>query len=469
MSTYSVPFYKFIDGSREFCGIVTIDIALPWLQQIISDIKILETGYAFLISKHGTIITHPNEDWMMNQTIFSLAEEYNNNDLRVLGRMMIDGMSGFTSYPSIKSDESNMIYYASLPSNGWCLAMIFPQNELYSHLRVLSLMLLLLGIGGLVVLFVLIKYISKKATEPLHQFAETVKHIGGGDLDFKLPEYQANDEIGMLNRSFGTMRDELKQYIDDLQNTTVAKEKIESELRVAHQIQMGMIPKLFPPFPDRPDIAVHAVLEPAKQVGGDLYDFFFIDGNKFLFGIGDVAGKGVPASLFMAVTRTLFRSKAEPKMTASELVTLINNTLCEDNESQLFVTYFLGILNVDTGELDFSNAGHNYPYILRKDGNVEQISETHGMALGLFGEIPYKSNRLKLNRGDRIILYTDGVNEAMNPDFEEFTNERLEAIFPSLIKKEPKECTAEIMRVLKEFTLGADQSDDITLMAIKFK
>lgn len=250
--------------------------------------------------------------------------------------------------------------------------------------------------------------------------------------------------------------------------TLRTKELIEGELSVAREIQMSIVPKIFPPFPEREEFDLYAVLEPAKEVGGDLFDFFLMDDDHLCFTVGDVSGKGVPASLFMAVTKTLIKAKADINMGPEEILCHVNNELCDDNESCMFVTVFLGILNISTGRIVFSNGGHNTPYLLRANGEIEIIPKVPGLALGVMEEYPYRSTELKLNEGDSLVMFTDGIPEAMNPAGDLLSEARLEEILRGSEKKNAREQVQHILDCTRRFADGASQSDDITLMVIKY-
>jgi phosphoserine phosphatase RsbU/P len=245
------------------------------------------------------------------------------------------------------------------------------------------------------------------------------------------------------------------------------KKRIESELNVARDIQMSLIPKTFPGPPEQPEFNIYAILESAKEVGGDLYDFYFIDDDHFCFLIGDVSGKGVPASLFMAVTRTLFKVEAGKGSKPDEIQSLVNNELCEGNDSCMFVTTFCGILNIRTGEVVYSSGGHNPPYVYRRNGNIETL-DIKGVALGVMEDISFGRGEVVLGYGDAIVLFTDGVSEAMNRKDEMFTEERL---IQSIQKNEsslPKDIIGRILGDVKDFVAGAEQSDDITMLALTY-
>ncbi len=250
--------------------------------------------------------------------------------------------------------------------------------------------------------------------------------------------------------------------------TKHTKELIESELSVAREIQMSIVPKIFPAFPERREFDIFALIEPAKEVGGDLYDFFLLDEDHLCFTIGDVSGKGVPASLFMAVTKTLIKAKAGIHMSPDQVLYEVNNELCKDNDSGMFVTEFLGILTITTGEMVFSNGGHNIPYLLKANGEIEALPKIPGMALAVMDDACYTSSRVTLCDGDSLIMYTDGVTEAMNPAGELLKDERLVDILRKFAGNTAKETAQHILAETRRFANGAVQSDDISIMVIKY-
>jgi sigma-B regulation protein RsbU (phosphoserine phosphatase) len=468
MSTYSVPFYKTVLGKRQLMGVVTADISLSWLQEIIASIKIGQTGYGFLVSKNGTFVTHHDEHLIMNETIFSAAEARADAPLRKLGREMIRGRSGFVPFSSLITGKKCWMVYTPLSSSGWSLGVLFPQDELMADITHLNRIVIFLALAGFLFLLVVIVLISGSITRPLRALAGAAKDIATGNLDIELPTIKSRDEVGKLADSFNYMKSSLKEYIKELTETTAAKERIESELKIAHDIQMGILHKIFPPFPDRPELDIYATLEPAKEVGGDLYDFFFMDDDHLCFTVGDVSGKGVPASLFMAITMTLIKTKATKGLSPDKVLSRVNEDLSMDNPSMMFVTVFLGILNIRTGELEYSNGGHNPPYIFHKNGDIEPLEMTNGMALGVVEDFSYQSKKFVLQKGETIFLYTDGVTEAMNEKEELFSEERLKKDINALKDKPIQEVAAGITEKVKAFSQGVPQTDDITMMILRF-
>jgi phosphoserine phosphatase RsbU/P len=247
-----------------------------------------------------------------------------------------------------------------------------------------------------------------------------------------------------------------------------ARNIFKGELKAAREIQMGILPKIFPPFPERSEFDLHALIEPAKEVGGDFYDFFFIDNDRLCFVIGDVSGKGIPASLFMAVSKTLIKTRALTGVSPDQILGAVNNELSEDNPSAMFVTVFCGILNIHTGEIVYANGGHNPPYIVTSDGNITPLAAEPGPIVGALEGITYLCNKSLLQPGDSIFLYTDGVSEAMDKSESFFTTTRLEEGLRCIADKKVREVIREIADRVVAFCSGAEQSDDITLMMIRY-
>jgi serine phosphatase RsbU (regulator of sigma subunit) len=249
----------------------------------------------------------------------------------------------------------------------------------------------------------------------------------------------------------------------------VEKQRIDEALKLARDIQMSILPKRFPPFPERDEFEIFAAIEPAKEVGGDFYDFFFVDRDNLCFCIGDVSGKGIPAALFMAVTKTLIKAKTSKGMYPDEILSCVNKELCVDNDASMFVTIFCGILNTRTGEILYCNGGHNPPYIFTKSRGVEILGSKTGMALGVYEEAKHTTRTVTLAPGDSIFLYTDGVTEAMDINGNFYTDERLKKFLENQKIIDIEERLRTTLNDLKIFASGAPQADDITLMEIKYQ
>lgn len=464
VTTYSVPFSLNRDASEGVSGIITIDLSLNWLTDIVASVHVMETGYASVISRNGTYVTHPDKHLIMNQTIFSYAAELDNPALREMGRSMQSGETDFVEI-ELQGKEWFFSYTPLLPSN-WSLAVAFPKDEMYAPLRQIGWVLLIIVSIGLLLLTYIVIRIVRKQIAPLRLFAASAKEVAGGNFEAKLPHITTKDEMHDLHGSFVYMQKELKNYMAHLQETTSAKEKIESELRIAREIQMGMIPKIFPPFPNLTEIDLYALLEPAKEVGGDLYDFFMIDDKHLCFAIGDVSGKGVPASLFMAVTRTLLRSVAPQEHAPANIVNALNKSLSSGNESSMFVTFFLGIVNLESGHLRYTNAGHNPPVLLSADQQTKMFEITEDIPIGLFEDFQYQEKERHLNPNDCLFMYTDGITEAENVQTELYSDQRLMDCLSGLGKRTPKALIEGVTSDVSQHVQAHYQSDDLTMLSI---
>jgi phosphoserine phosphatase RsbU/P len=248
----------------------------------------------------------------------------------------------------------------------------------------------------------------------------------------------------------------------------VEKQRMEETLKLAHEIQMSMLPKRFPPFPHRTEFDLYAVIEPAREVGGDFYDFLLLDEDHLGFAIGDVSGKGIPAALFMSVTKTLLRVTASKQSRPEAVLAELNNELCRDNDTSMFVTIFYGILHLRTGALEYSSGGHNPPYVLAHNGLVEPLVKTEGMALGVLRDTTYQAKTIQLRAGDGLFLYTDGVTEAMDKADNLFSDRRLHECLTRASGLSPVALIRSVLEEVKWFSSGADQSDDITALAIHY-
>ena len=264
----------------------------------------------------------------------------------------------------------------------------------------------------------------------------------------------------------------LKQNMDELQaayaQIKAHKDRMEEELNVGREIQMSLVPQQFPAFPEHTEFDIHGMLEPAREVGGDLYDFYFLDGERLCFCIGDVSGKGVPAALFMAMAKTLIKSRSVDDNSTGSIITHVNDELSAENPQSMFVTLFLAILNVRSGELLYTNAGHNPSYIKRADGTVESLREIHGPIVGAMPGLAYKEASTTLRKGDGILLYTDGVTEAMNGAGELYSDPRLDDLVQATNFGSMNQVTAAVMGDVESFEAGAERADDITILALSF-
>ncbi len=265
--------------------------------------------------------------------------------------------------------------------------------------------------------------------------------------------------------------DKSLKEIEEYKSVLSAQTKLialQQELDIANVIQTSILPKTFPPFPDRKEFDIYAKMIPAKEVGGDLYDFFFIDKYRLGVVIGDVSGKGIAAALLMAVTKTLLKATAYKGMPADSVLSEVNNILVDESPSNMFVTVFYGILDTRSGALEYCNGGHNPPYLISSDENVKQIENIGGLMVGAMKDVPYESNVIMLKPGESVVFYTDGVTEAFNKEEEEFQEARLSQILTKKISLNVNEIVEDVFKNVQEFTNGVEQSDDITCLTLKY-
>ena len=461
MTTYSKPLY---DEYGHMYAIITADFSLEWLTELVGGIQAFERSYNLMVSRNASFIVHPDHNLILNETIYSSTYGDDDESLKKMQDDMVNCRAG-----QVLRDMKGgnfFVFYSPVETTCWSVAIVCPRSELYLGVKKLRGFLIILGLFMLLLMMYLSYHGIRKVVAPVEDFSDVAKKIAHGEFEAELPEIRSQDELKDLHDSFEYLQKSLVQYIDELKYTTANKERIESELRIAQAIQMGMLPKSFPAFPERDDIALAAKIVPAKEVGGDLYDFF-IENEKLYFMVGDVSGKGIPASLVMAVTCRLFRSVASYHDKPEEILTSLNDSLSDGNESNMFCTAFLGILDLKTCELAYCNAGHNAPLIIDKNGNVSAMEVIPNLPLGLFSGFPYQGQETKIDKGTKLYLFTDGVNEAENNEKEQFSDERLVSLLKANADIAPKEIVEMTFAEVERHADGANQSDDITVMCIK--
>lgn len=278
------------------------------------------------------------------------------------------------------------------------------------------------------------------------------------------------DEVGSLAEAMAAMISRLQRYLVEMEAATAARQRVEGELSAARDIQIGMLPRKFPPFPDHRELDVFAMLESAKEVGGDLYDYFLIDEHRLFFVVGDVSGKGVPAALFMAMTTSLFKAHAMASSTTGEIMEKVNTELSRENAAEMFVTVFACILDLRDGTVEYSDGGHEAPFIVRADGSVDRLTKHQGIALGVFGDVPFKTDRFPLNPGDALVLFTDGVSEATDAEDMLFTTDRIETALAAARSEFSARFIAEgLAESVRGFVGAVPQSDDIAILVVCYE
>lgn len=472
MVTYSVPILR----GGDVVAVVTCDLSLADIRSLIAGLALGKEGMAVLISRRGTFIAHPNRPALeMKETIFTLADSHADPEIgrgvRELGDHMLAGMPGHTRYRRPYGDDLRIahMYHDTVPCTGWAFGIFWPEDQVLAPLARLNRINAMVAVGSLVLLLIPAMGIALSVARPLRRLADAANRLAAGDFETALPEIRAGDEVDELAKAFDQMRRDLRRYIADLTATTAAKERMAGELSAAREIQMGIVPKLFPPFPSRPDIDLYAILIPALEVGGDLYDFTLLDEDHLYVAIGDVSGKGIPASLMMAVGKTLLKSTMQAVRDPARALAQVNNELSEDNDTCMFITMFCGILNLKTGDLIYANAGHNPPFLSRAAGGIERLDEPPSPALGVRAGIEHINRSRRLDTGDLLVLYTDGVTEAMDPAQAMFGEKGLIDHIRREGRQSAKLFLKSLGRAVQTHAASAPQSDDITALVVRYR
>ena len=445
------------DKQGRFVGTISVDIPLKRLSETLEAAKLYPHSGAIMIGEGGNFYVHPGEEELYYETIFTRTLEHPNSAVTELGHAMLRGEEGMRQMELMGLDC--YVFFKPLGQTGWSAALICPEDDIFAGYKHLELIVIGIVVLGLLLMRLFIVLIIATELRPLRRLAKQTDTIAKGDFNQTLPDVQRIDEIGQLSHSFSNMQQSLVNYISELKTSTATKAALDNELRVATDIQMSMVPREFPPFPERKDIDLFASMTPAKEVGGDLYNYLLRD-NCLYFTVGDVSGKGIPASLFMAQATRLFRTLASEGLTPEQIAVRMNSGLCEGNDTMMFVTMFIGVVHLETGVLEYCNCGHNPPVL---DGQFLQFKNKN-RPLGLFDGLPFKGDSVENIRGKKLLIYTDGLNEAMNTEREQFGDDHIIEIMA-----ESKDLTAcqvvETLRAaVEKHRNGAEPNDDLTLL-----
>ena len=478
MLTCSAPFY---DENGDFAGVVCIDVMVQDLCRSVLDIDFGEGSYGFLVDGDGDIIV-------------SSQMEYDGTfeNLRDPSCLAYEAADSILSGEAGVMSTSGGIYYAYAPvaAANWTLVIHVPSDMVTAPAEdirasitdrtdatavTMDRNILQTGLWSLIVfLFVVAAVVAfsgsfaGRLTSPLLELREDVEHISEGDLTHQAA-VSRNDEIGDLALAFNTMAGSLDQHIRDLTSVTAEKERIGAELDIATHIQNSMLPRIFPAFPGRPEFTIFASMDPAREVGGDFYDFFMVDDTHLAVVVADVSGKGVPAALFMVIGKTLIKDHTIPGRDLGEVFMEVNRLLCEGNSEEMFITAFEGVLDLETGELRFVNAGHETPFLCKKGQNYVPRKIRAGFVLAGMENTRYHMGTLQLEPGDKLFQYTDGVTEAINANNELYGMERLEAVLNANVDAPPVRLLSVVKADIDAFVGDAPQFDDITMLCLEFK
>ena len=467
LTTYTIPVHN---SQGKVVAMMGADLPLEFLKyEIMDDLreksKKHEKGckhhsYNFVIGQDGTYIIHPDEKRILHANFFEECQRTTN---KVDDHVMASMRKGEKGSALVEIDGiPSWIYYRTVKHMDWMIAIVVPEEVIFRNGRTLNTIILIVVLVGLVAIYFICRRMIHRSTQPLHSLALSAEEVAKGNFESPLPDVRSFDEIRVLRDSFEVMQTSLSIYVDEVRNTTAEKAASQNEMNNARDIQMTMVPSQFPPYPERSDIDIYGVMEPAKSVGGDLFDFLIRDEHLY-FCIGDVSGKGVPAALLMAVTRSLFHSISLGEERPDHIMWRINRAICEGNKNNMFVTMFIGILDLTTGHLDYCNAGHEAPLLAG-----QQLPVKRNKPVGALPDWNFEAQETRLQPGDVLFLYSDGLSEARNQ-----TGKRLGRAYVAQLASQHTHDTAQqlvelMAQEVKHYAADTEQSDDITLLAIKW-
>lgn len=460
--SYKVPVYN--PETNEIAGIISCVVSLSKISKMLSGIKIGQDGYAYIIDQSGWLITHPNKKWILKKNLFDASSPIKSTYIQDIelkiknrGRGAGHGLSEYFNH------QKSWFFHAPLSNSNWTLMIIIPEKELFMAHNLNLYKTLAISALGVWILFLLNMIIFKRVLDPLARVTNAIY----GFTSVTGKRGKTKDEIKMLVQSLEDWQIKYGRMVREQIKTAKEKQKFENDLKSAHEIQQNIIPAGYPAFPAHPEVDLYAVLKPAESIGGDLYDYYFIDQDHLLIAIGDVSGKGIPASLFMAIASTLIKSNSN-RLSAHEIIEKVNNELGERNPNQYFVTLFIGILNVKTGMMDYCNAAHNYPFILHPDGTIHALSKSHGIPLGIYKNKSYQSDIVELQEDDLMLLYTDGIINSRNSKGAHYGTEKLKEEIQKMKNLDAREVVTRLLKSIDMYEGGNLQSDDISMVALKY-
>ena len=475
----------------ELAAVVGSDLFLHAMETVVQDF-ISDGGYCWIVNREGHVIYSPNPEVLeMNASADAIDLRTSKN--AELAGLVADAMADRTDV-RIVTVQDVPFYMVGVPIEtvGWTLFSAFPKDTvdqveltlLESYDRITSearsvyqdrirqrsrsslILMALLTISALTGAIL----VGRKIVKPLNIITGKIATLDEQDPVFKMEDsYRTGDEIEILAESFANLSRKTVEYVDEVKRVTAEKERIGTELQMARQIQEGMLPNIFPPFPDRLEFDLFASMDPAKEVGGDFYDFFLTDDDHLVLVMADVSGKSVPGALFMMASKIILHMYASQSGSPAEILSNMNQAICANNAMEMFVTVWLGILEISTGKLVAANAGHEYPVIKRADGMFELFKDRHGFVIGGMEGAKYKEYALQFLPGDKLFLYTDGVPEAMDEAKEMFGIERMLKELNRHRNDIPADILVSMHEAVDAFADGAEQFDDLTMLCLEYR
>jgi sigma-B regulation protein RsbU (phosphoserine phosphatase) len=463
MVTYSVPFFRRLADERVLAGVATADLDLNWVRRAAADVPLGSGGMGWLVSP-------PAADSFLTpigptpRRLQAFDASLDANAVRVIGEQMLAHGVTFRLLPKGVTAQPAYLAARSLQTLDWRVVLVLPQSELLAEARRLLRRQLWLGAAGLVLLIAAISFVAAAISRPVHELAAAVGTASEDHLGFTLPDSPRRDEVGVLTAALRRMRDSLKNHIELRAANLAEQARLEHELQIAASIQQAMLPKpgsrALPP-----EVRTAAALTPAKQVGGDLYDYFTVDDTHVLFAIADVSDKGIPAALFMARLAGLLGVVATSGKSPDRILHEINARLVEDNDACMFITIGCGLLDIRNGHIRYASAGHDAPLLRTAEGSVASLAVENGAAIGIDSSAEYTAMEIVLAPGDTLVLFTDGVTEAWMADGAQFGTERLVTV---LSEAKDGSSDALLRHVVDTVASSARAADDLTVLALSW-
>jgi sigma-B regulation protein RsbU (phosphoserine phosphatase) len=459
MTTYSIPLKD--DDGRVY-GVFTADVSLVELVREINSLRAFTDDYTFVLTGRGNYVAHSSWTDSDDRNIWSNATAGADDGLNAVRRRMTDGETGHEQL-TIGEDDL-LVCYAPLAIADWSIGYACPYSSILSSLNSFTISAEAALLVVVVILILAMRWTIRRQIQPVERLTEATYNISRGNFDSRLPEIKTNDEFRRLHDAFESMQTSLKQYIAELTEATKTKQRISSELSIAHDIQMSLIPEVSKDY-EYPQLDISALLRPAKEIGGDMYDFIYRDG-RFYFTIADASGKGVPASMVMAATRAHFRMACQFFSSPARIVAKLNDALAEDNDTNMFVTMFVGIINLADNSFSYCNAGHN-PCVVADASGSRLMDVVPNLPLGVLPGFDYQAQSMELSPDTMLLLYTDGLTEAENTRHELLGEESVLSALADGYRCSVGDVVARLTARVEAFADGAEQSDDLTLLCLK--
>ena len=484
----SLPVYQ----EGQLVAVIGADLFLNDVAQAVNSMA-SNGSFICIVNQNGHVLFSPQTEGVFQVLPAEQAKDLRNDDNKELAAFVNKALVGSTDFELVEVDGAACYMVGAPIANvGWAILSIVPKSladkpteamlTQFNTIQSDATGTLTEGMSSSkATIFVLIAvvfalaaaaaiFLSGRIVKPLMTITSRVQSLGGDNLQFFMEDtYRTRDEIQVLAEAFAMLSDKTVQYIAEVQRVTAEKERIGAELSLATRIQADMLPNVFPPFPERKEFDIYASMKPAKAVGGDFYDFFLVDDDHLCLVMADVSGKGIPAALFMMASKIILANNAMMGKSPAQILSDTNAAICSNNREEMFVTVWLGILEISTGKLIAANAGHEYPIFKQAGGKFELFKDKHGLAIGAMSGVKYREYEIQLTKGAKLFVYTDGVPEAINDARQFFGTERLLDVLNLDTNASPLIMLNAVQKAVNEFVLDAEQFDDLTMLGIEYR